>query len=86
MCKLLCKPKDQVATEDKSNIVYGIDCSSNCEAVFKGLNGLQNHVQMNTKDLSGIAVVIRMKLQNTVGKRILTLAGIRRKLLIEKAG
>ena len=86
LCKLLCKPKDQVATEDKSNIVYGIDCSSNCEAVFKGLNGLQNHVQMNTKDLSGIAVVIRMKLQNTVGKRILTLAGIRRKLLIEKAG
>ena len=22
MCKLLCKPKDQVATEDKNNIVY----------------------------------------------------------------
>ena len=25
--KLLCKPKDQVATEDKNNIVYEIDCS-----------------------------------------------------------
>ena len=31
--KLLCKPKDRVATEDKNNIVYGIDCS-NCEAVY----------------------------------------------------
>ena len=31
--KLLCKPKDRVATEDKNNIVYEIDCS-NCEAVY----------------------------------------------------
>ena len=30
--KLLCKPKDRVATEDKNNIAYKIDCSS-CEAV-----------------------------------------------------
>ena len=33
--KLLCKPKDQVSTEDKNNIVYEIDCS-NCEAVYFG--------------------------------------------------
>ena len=33
--KLLCKPKDRVATEDKTNIVYEIDCS-NCEAVYFG--------------------------------------------------
>ena len=33
--KLLCKSKDQVATEDKNNIVYEIDCS-NCEAVYFG--------------------------------------------------
>ena len=33
--KLLCKPKDRVATEDKSNIVYEIDCS-NCEAIYFG--------------------------------------------------
>ena len=32
LCKLLCKPKVRVATEDKNNIVYEIDCS-NCEAV-----------------------------------------------------
>ena len=30
--KLLCKPKDRVATEDKNNIVYEIDCS-NCQAL-----------------------------------------------------
>ena len=33
--KLLCKRKDRVATEDKSNIVYEID-RSNCEAVYFG--------------------------------------------------
>ena len=33
--KLLCKPKDRVATEDKSNIVCETDCS-NCEAVYFG--------------------------------------------------
>ena len=33
--KLLCTPKDRVATEDKNNIVYEIDCS-NCEAVYFG--------------------------------------------------
>ena len=32
MYKLLCKPKDRVATEDKNNIVYEI----NCEAVYFG--------------------------------------------------
>ena len=33
MCKLLCKPKVPVATEDKNNIVFEIDCS-NCQAVY----------------------------------------------------
>ena len=37
-------------------------------------------------NLSGIAVVKRMKLQKTVGKQIATLAGIRRKLLTGKSG
>ena len=31
--KLLCKPKDRVATEDKNNIVYEID-SNNTKAVY----------------------------------------------------
>ena len=33
--KPLCKPKDSVATEDKNNIVYEIDCSK-CEALYFG--------------------------------------------------
>ena len=33
--KLLDKPEDQVATEDKSNIVYEVDCI-NCEVVYFG--------------------------------------------------
>ena len=33
MCKLLSKPKDRVATEDKNNIVYEID-RINCQAVY----------------------------------------------------
>ena len=41
---------------------------------------------MNTKDLSGIAIEVRMKLQNTVGKQITNLTGIRRNLLIGKPG
>ena len=40
---------------------------------------------MKAKDLSGIAIVKRMKLRNTVGKQIITLTGISRKLLTEKA-
>ena len=33
--KLPCKLKDRVATKDKSNIVYEIDCSY-CKAVYFG--------------------------------------------------
>ena len=67
--KLLCKPKDRVATEDKNNIV--------CETDL---------LKSRSDEHKRIAIVIRMKSQNTVGKQITTLAGIRRKLLIGKAG
>ena len=50
------------------------------------LNGQENRVQMNTKDLSRIAIVISMKLLNTAGKQTITLTGIKRKLLIGKTG
>ena len=33
LCKLLCKPKDRIATEYKNTIVYEIDCS-NWTAVY----------------------------------------------------
>ena len=56
------KPKNRVATED-NNIAYETDCS-NCEAVYFGESkqSSKNRVQMNIKDLSGIVIVIRMKL------------------------
>ena len=41
---------------------------------------------MDTKDLSGVTIVIRMKSQNTVWKQITTFSGIRRKSLIGKSG
>ena len=50
------------------------------------LNSILNCVQINTRDMPGIAIVERIKLQNTVGKQITTLAGIRRILLMRKAG
>ena len=50
------------------------------------LNGQENRVQMNTKDLSRIAIVISMKLLNTAGKQTTTLTEIKRKLLIGKTG
>ena len=56
------------------------------QSTLVNLNGPYNRVQMNTKDLSGMTIVIRMKLQSTVGKQITTLLGIRRKLLIVKPG
>ena len=62
--KLLCRPKDRAATEDKNNIVYQIDRSSS-EAVYFGESQRSlKRVQINTKDLSGIATVIRMKLKH----------------------
>ena len=33
------------------------------------LSRLKNRVQRDTKDLSGIAIVLRKKLQNTLGSR-----------------
>ena len=86
MGKVICKPKDRVATEDKNNTPYDIDFN-NCKAVyFDESKRSLNRFQMNAKDSSGKNVVKRMKLQNSVGKQVKTLAGIRRKLLIGKGG
>lgn len=48
------------------------------------LNYLLNSVQMDTKDLSRTAIVIRIKLQNTVEKQIENLVGLRINFLIGK--
>ena len=49
------------------------------------LIGVLNCGQVNTKDLSKMTIMKRMKLQSTVGEQITTLTRIRRKLLIRKA-
>ena len=82
----LCKPKDPVATEDKKKSFMKLTVVTVKQSTSVNLNGLSNCVQMNTKDLSGIAIMIKMNLLNTVGKQITTLAGIRRKLLLGKTG
>ena len=38
-CKLLCKPKYRIDTEDKNNIVYEIDCSNLEQFASVNLNG-----------------------------------------------
>ena len=53
-CKLLCKPKDWVATGDKNNIVSENDCS-NCVALYFGessqfLNWLSNEHERSIKN------------------------------------
>ena len=52
--KLLCKPKDRIATEEKNNIVYEIDCS-NCKAVYFGqfkrsLNSLSDEHKISVRN------------------------------------
>ena len=82
---LLCKPKDQLTTEDKINIVYETDCS-NCQAVYFAESKRSLKSRSDEHKRSGIAIVIRIKLLNIAGKQITTLTGIRRKLLIWRAG
>ena len=84
--KLLCKPKDRVATENKNNIAYEIDCS-NCQAVNLGESKRSLKSRSDEQEtLSGVLTVIRIKLLNTAVKQIITLTGIRIKLLIRKGG
>ena len=63
-----------------------MDCS-HCEAVYicESKRFLKSRSDEH-KSLSEIKIVIRMKLQKTVGKRTTALAAIRRTLLIRKAG
>ena len=85
LCKILCKPKDRVATEDINNVVYKIDCS-NCEAVnfskskwFLTSRSDEHKKCVNNCDSGKPDCGTNFSLT-------LTLAGIRRKLFISKAG
>ena len=50
------------------------------------LNGPEHYIQMKLNDLPRIVTVKRLKLRNTRRKQIITIAGVRRKLLIKKSG
>ena len=82
MRKLLFKSRDQVTAEDTNNIAYKTDCC-NCEAVYF------DESEWSLKPRSGkhkISARNKNCEKNTVRKQTATLAGIRRKLLIGKAG
>ena len=81
--RLLCKPKDRVATEDKNNIVYEIDCR-NCEAVYFGES--KRSLKWRSDERKRSVKNCDCDKTEIVGKQITTLTGIRRKLLIGKAG
>ena len=84
--KLLCKPKDRVATEDKNNIIYKIDCS-NCQAVYfdESKRSLKLHSDEHKRSVRNCDCD-----KNKTAKHCWevdhTLNGIGRKLLIGKAG
>ena len=76
MRKLLCELKYRVATEDRNNIIYETDCS-NLEAVYFGESkrSLKSCSDERKRDMLGIWLVKRIKLQNTVGNRTKLLIG-----------
>ena len=86
MRKVLCKPKDRVATEDKNNVVFEIDCS-NCEAVYFGESkrSLKSRSDEHKRSIRNCDCD-KNEIAKTAGEQITTLTGIRRKLLIGKAG
>ena len=80
MRKLLFKPKDRVATEDKNSIVYETDCC-NCEAVYFGESkqSLKSRVDERKRSVRNCDCdKNEIKLQNTVVKKVTFVAGIRK--------
>ena len=84
--KLLCKPRDPVATEDKSNIIYEIDCS-NCQAVFfdESKPSLKSRSDEHKRFIRNCDCD-KNEIAKHCWEHITTLTGIRKKLLIGKAG
>lgn len=79
--KLLCKHKDSVAKGDKISIFYKLYCSK-CQADYFGES--KSSLKSRSNEHKRSAIIIRMALQNTLGKKITTLAGIRINILIGK--
>ena len=83
--KLLCKPKDLVATKDQNDIVFKNDCGSCKVAYFGEIKPPLKSRSDEPKDLQS-QLFARINFQNIAGKQIINFAGIRRTLLIGKAG
>lgn len=66
-------------TNNKNTITYEIYCS-NIKAFYFELD------QINRNNLWNNEIVKRMELENTAGKKVITLAEIKRKLLKGKVG
>ena len=87
LCKLLFKPKDWVATNDKSSIAYECNCSNSKTFYFgESKRSLKSCSDEDERSVRNGDCKKNEISKNTTGKHIATLAGIRRKLLIEKAG
>ena len=84
MRKLLCKHEDRVATEDKNNIAYEIDCIY-CEAVYFGQS--ERSLKLHFDEHKGTVGNCDCD-KNEIAEHfwVTTLAEIRRKLLIGKTG
>ena len=85
LCKLICQPEDQVATESKNNITSEIDCS-NCKAVYFGeskwsLKSRSDEYKRSIRNWD----CEKNKIAKHNWKQMITLVGITRKLLVGKA-
>ena len=76
LCELICKPKDWVATENKNNIGSKLTIVTVKQSTGESKQSFKIMFRWTQ----------RMELQKIVGRQITTLAGIRRKILIGKAG
>ena len=84
--KLLCKAKSRLAADDRNNIIYEI-YFRNCETVYfgeskKSLKLCSEEQKRSVRNCN----CKTMKLQNIIGKQITALAGVKKTLLIRKAG
>ena len=81
--KLLCKLKDPVATEDKNNIVYESDYS-NCQAIYFGES--KRYLKSRSDEHKRPIRNCKNEIAKHCREHITTLTGIRKKILIGKAG
>ena len=82
LCKLLCKPRDRVFTEDKNDIVYDIDFS-NCKTVYFGesTRSLKSSSDEHKRSVRNCACEKNEVAKHSWKHIATTLAGIRNKFI-----